>query len=444
MAARPTAWAASALAICRRVATPSLSYLGTNVIRAGLPFFLIPFLTRRLSPAEYGITALYQTLILFIVPFVPFAVNSAIMIEYYKLSKDEFRVYVTSSLVPPVLICVALMIAFLFVPSRLSEGLAIPRSWLIVSPLFGVTQLLPNVLLSIYQVKHKALRFGAFTVGMSALNVALTVLFIAGYRWNWQGRLSAILWSQAVFSVLAFGLLQHEGVLGRLISWRYVREITTFCTPLIPHSVGAAATDMGGRFIIAAQLGTAAVGRYSIASQLGQTLVIFVTSLNQAWLPFLYRELEGITASRKREVVNATYALGAVVVVAFIGLVALAPVVAHIFIDKRYWPALPLVKWIGAGYMFNGFYYLIANYIFFAKRTRVLAALTSANAVVSVALTYWGVRYFGISGAAWAATFCWGTFFLAAWILSNRVLPMPWAFWRPNTALRRPDATAGV
>jgi len=419
------------LSVCRRVAAPSAAYLGTNIIRTALPFLLIPFLTKVLAPAEYGIVSLYQTLVLFIVPFVPFNVSTAATIAYYKTSREEFARYVTSCLAPPVLICIVLMAGMWIAPDWMLSRFAVPRVWLVLLPLFGLSQLFPNLLLAVYQVEHKAISFGFFTTGMSAVNVGLTVFFISRLKWGWQGRLEGILWAQILFSLFAFFLLRQSRSLNKRISWQYIKDIARFCVPLIPHSLGASAIDMGDRLIIAALMGTAALGEYTIAAQIGQMLVIFVASLNQAWTPFLYRELEGIVPQRRREVVRATYAVAGIIVLAFAGLVTLAPMAARAFVDKRFWPSLHLVPWIAAGYMFNGFYYLIGNYIFYAKQTRMLALLTFGNAIFSIGLTYVGVRHFGIQGAAWATTVSWAVFFFAAWTLSNKVFPMPWALWRP-------------
>lgn len=435
---------ADVLSIFKRVATPSLAYLGTNVIRAGLPFLLIPFLTKHLSPAEYGIIAFYQALLLFIVPFVPFNVNSAATVEYYKLNREDFSVYLTSSLIPPLLISAALMAIFWLIPASALQKLLVTRSWLFVLPLFGLSQLLPNILLSVYQVQQKPASFGLFTIGLSALNVTLTVFFISGLHWGWQGRLYAILCSQVLFSVFAFFLLRRVAPLRLRISLQYVKDVTRYCLPLIPHAIGASAIDIGDRIIIAAQLGASAVGEYTVAAQISQTLVVFLGSLNQAWTPFLFRELQEITPERKRQVVRATYGVAVVTVAAFGGLVIMAPVVAHTFFDKRYWLSLPLVPWIGAGYLFNGFYYLVCNYIFFAKQTRLLALLTFGNAIVSVCMTYFAVKYFGTPGAAWATTLSWAIFFVGAWVLSNRVLPMPWAIWRPMGVARGDEINIGA
>ena len=45
------------------------TYLVTNVLRVGLPFLLLPFLTAYLTPAEYGVLALFQALVQFVLPF---------------------------------------------------------------------------------------------------------------------------------------------------------------------------------------------------------------------------------------------------------------------------------------------------------------------------------------------------------------------------------------
>lgn len=38
-------------------------YLGANILNAGIPFLLLPILTRVLTPADYGIVAMFSVVV---------------------------------------------------------------------------------------------------------------------------------------------------------------------------------------------------------------------------------------------------------------------------------------------------------------------------------------------------------------------------------------------
>jgi Na+-driven multidrug efflux pump len=71
-------------------------------------------------------------------------------------------------------------------------------------------------------------------------------------------------------------------------------------------------------------------------------------------------------------------------------------------------------------------YYMVTNYIFFADRTRWLAAVTITVALINVPLTYVLIKLNGGTGAAQAMAGSLALSFLLTWAVSQRVYPMPW------------------
>ena len=65
-------------------------YTISNILNALIPFFLIPVLTRYLTPVDYGITSMMQVMIGFLTPFVGLNLHGAIAVKYYKKMKLIF------------------------------------------------------------------------------------------------------------------------------------------------------------------------------------------------------------------------------------------------------------------------------------------------------------------------------------------------------------------
>jgi O-antigen/teichoic acid export membrane protein len=74
---------------------------------------------------------------------------------------------------------------------------------------------------------------------------------------------------------------------------------------------------------------------------------------------------------------------------------------------------------------------MVTNYIFYEKKTYILAWVTFANAVLSVCLNLFLIQKYGAMGAAYTFLITNFSIFVSVWILSNKVYPMPWfSFWK--------------
>jgi O-antigen/teichoic acid export membrane protein len=70
----------------------------------------------------------------------------------------------------------------------------------------------------------------------------------------------------------------------------------------------------------------------------------------------------------------------------------------------------------------------VVNYIFYAKKTKVLAKITFSVAVFHIALSYVLIGLMGLDYQAIAYSMILSSFlqFVLVWWFSNRVYPMPW------------------
>ena len=97
-------------------------YTISNLLNAAVPFLLLPLLTNFLTPAEYGIVAMFQVLMNGLLPFTGFSLDGAISRQYFDRDKTDFSNYVTNSLY--VLLVSTGIVAILFIASNMLENLS--------------------------------------------------------------------------------------------------------------------------------------------------------------------------------------------------------------------------------------------------------------------------------------------------------------------------------
>jgi len=96
------------------------------------------------------------------------------------------------------------------------------------------------------------------------------------------------------------------------------------------------------------------------------------------------------------------------------------------FGSKDIYFAYKYVLWIALGYAFQGMYFMVGLYIFYVKKTYILAWVTFSSAGVNIVLNYFFIKANGAIGAAQATTITFFVQFIMVWILSAKVYEMPW------------------
>jgi O-antigen/teichoic acid export membrane protein len=409
-------------------------YLTATVVNAAIPFALLPVLTRLLSPADYGVVAMFSLMLSIFGAFTGLSVHGAVSVRYFQLSSEELAEYVASC-VGILVVSTAAMAALVAVFGPwFASVTGVPADWLLVGVATAGLQFLVNVRLTLWQVTGQAWTYGAFLVTLGLGNAALSLALILGAGLAWEGRAAGQSFTVAAFALLAAAQLARNRQLALPRQWRrHVADALRFGVPLIPHALGALAIAAADRFVIVNQLGTAEAGVYLVALQFAQAIGLATDSFNKSYAPWLTKRLAGRDSVPRVAIVRGTYAYFALVLAAawLYGLVA--PALMELLVGERFRAAGALVGPIALGYAFSGCYFMVTNYVFFENRTTHIATVTFISGLLNVALMYGLVKHQGLQGAALAFLLTNAFTFFATWWVAQRVHPMPW--WsaiRPN------------
>ena len=124
-----------------------------NLIDKCIPFLLLPLITRYLLPEEYGVYVLYQALVGFLFPFVSLNTDSATLINYFKLKKTEFNVYLVNGVTIFLINLIILVIINFFLNDYIANSINFPENFLytvlLVCSLMYFSKLVKNLYLEI-------------------------------------------------------------------------------------------------------------------------------------------------------------------------------------------------------------------------------------------------------------------------------------------------------
>lgn len=401
-------------------------YTLSNFLVAGVPFLLLPVLTRVLDPGAYGVIAMFTLVVSFISIGVGLNVHGAITVRYFDRSNFDIPKYVSTAVVILVLSTGFMLVLLLTAGSNLAQITSIPKQWLYAAVLAAFFQFLVQILLALWQASRRPIKYGALRITHALLDAIGSVVLVLVLALSWQGRLSAMIAAWSCAGIIAVYFLVREGWLARSIDPAYAKDALNYGVPLVPHAVGGLLLGMADRFMVNSILDVSSTGVYVVAVQLGLILGMLVDSFNKAFAPWLMEKLNDVNHESQKKIVIFTYIyFFLIIALATVGAFV-APYVLPYVVGPQYQTAGPLLVFILFGNAFIGMYYMVTNYIFYSRRTGLLSALTISVGVITVALSWFLINAYGIKGAAIGFLVGQASLFFGAWVLSNYCVPMPW------------------
>lgn len=401
-------------------------FLLANILNAAIPFLLLPILTRILTPEDYGVVAMFTIFLSFTNTFVGLSVHGAINVQYFKLEQSRFSEYVTNCLIMLVASAAIVFLIIALIGNYFENLIGLPHEWMLIAVVASFFQFLITIRLSIWVVTGSAKEYGAMQISQTFVNVSLSLVFIFFAGMLWEGRLLGQVVTIVVFGIVSFFLLLRSG---RLIQPQNtksdIKNALLFGIPLIPHAVGGFLMVSTDRVMLSSMLDVATVGIYMVGLQLGQAMALIADSFNKVYAPWIMRNLSSETLNKKKIVKNSYLMMLTFLAVGLVwGLVAV--ILLPYIVGERFNSAKTVIVYMCLGHAFTALYYIVTNYVFFAEKTKLLAGITLCSALLNIPLTYILIKYFGLEGAAFSFLFIQILFFIATWVLSNKVYPMPW------------------
>jgi O-antigen/teichoic acid export membrane protein len=416
----------------------SAVYLLSNILAAAIPFALLPILTRYLTPAEYGVVAIYQTLLIGLGAFIGISAQGIASVKYCDglLSKTEFKYFIGNCFL---VLIVTNVMAYLFIfifKGKLSEWLMLETQWLLLSVFVSCSSFVTIIRMSQWQIRKQAKQYGVYLVSQSLINMLLSLLLVVYLRQGAEGRLWILSIMPILYAVIALYLLFKDDLLG--FAWRpnYFIEILTFGIPLIPHSVGYFLLSSVDRLVISDELGLTQVGVYMVAVQLVSVMGLVFDAFNNAYVPWLFERLKRNQTVEKKQIVRWTYAY----CMALLVVVALAffwgPPLLILIAGESYISATSVVGWLALGQAFHGMYLMVTNYIFYSKKTGLLSFCTLTSGLINIGLLLVLIPSQGMTGAAIAYAFSQGIKLIMTWLVAQARHPMPWFDFKSTQTIR--------
>lgn len=406
-----------------RLVKQSIVYLLATLANSAVPFFLLPILTRYLTPADYGLVVMFQLVVVVLTVVVTLSLDGAVSVQYFKAQVDAIPVYTGTCIMIMGLIAAAMLPFICFFESQLSRSLQIAPAWLYLGLASALAAGFSSVRLVLWQAPGKPLPFALFQFGQVSVNALLSIVLVVSLGLGAKGRLLGLAITAIGFGGYALLSLRVSGLLD--ISWQKTSALSAarFGIPLLPHALAGIAITQADRIIIGQQFGLAEAAIYAVSLQLAMPVIMLVDAFNKAYAPWLFRSLK---LARYDVVVALSFLVSIFAALAVVLYVVSALWLIPWFVGERFAKAASILPWLAVGIAGNAIYYMVVNPVFYAERTEILSVVTLSGAVLYVALGWFASAQWGVKGlAATYSVVCFART-LAVFLLSRRVMPLPW------------------
>ncbi len=404
-------------------------YTISTVINSAIPFFLIPVLTRYLTPEQYGLISMHTLLLAFVTPFIGFNTNNSLGQLYYTSTKEELSEYIGNCFFVLLISFILTTLVFFFIDCPLSKNTFLSPIWVWSTILIATTQFIIVIPLSLWQAENKSVTFGVFQISSTLINFLITLVLIVLFNKDWSSRITAQIYTGLFFSFVSMSYLVRNKFIRLTFNKKLFISSLRFGIPLIPHTIGGILLSIANRYFLVRYVGLQETGVFFLAFQLTSIINIINSAINTAYVPWLFKKLQDINDKVKLRIVKLTYIYFLLIVLGSLIFFILLPIILKIFAGSKFQLASKYFFWLIIGTIFNGMYLMVTNYIFYSKKTYLLAFSTFASAIITVILNYILIIRIGSVGSAIASAIGFLFLFMQTWYFSNKVFPMPWLFF---------------
>jgi len=410
--------------------------IGTIAARA-VAFLLLPYYSHLLSPAEYGVYALFMVMITIFQPLYVHGMDIALLRFSAAEEKKTQGRDLGSLLVQTVTIGGTIsLLLILFAPEVARVVISSAGETEIrITRISAAVLLLDTLTMHIFtwlRIRNKPGTFSLLKLFNVLLNIGLNIWLVGGLRMGVIGAFYAFLWTSV--GVLAALLVIVVPQLRIDWKWGRMREWFIFGLPNLPSQLFMVAVEFSDRKWIEHYMGVDDAGIYSAGYRIAMVMNMIAQAFRYAWQPFFLQTAKDDDAKETFARVLTYY----MIVVGWVWLAAslfLEPLLKlplpgiGPLIDSSYWAGFAVVPVVMLAHIFNG---MEANFmvgIYIEKRTKIIPVIIGTAAIVNIVGNGLLIPVYGYMASAWLTVASYmiiaGGMFL--YIRRHYVVPYEWA-----------------
>jgi len=410
----------------KQIKTSVAIYIGGEIINKAIPFLLLPFLTAFLSPDDFGIVATYQAVLQVLFVIISLSMHGAISVLFFKLEQAFFKKVLASIFLLSCLLAALVALIIAVFHKHVVDFLDIELFWVLALPIIVLFQAFIQFLLVFYQVRKQQNQYVTLQLLNTLVNVSVSVALIAYWNIGLEGRIAGIAIAAVIFGLWALFNLKRNNNFDFNVNRESFLTPLRFSLPLVPHALSSWIKTSIDRLLLMSFFGAAVVGEYAVMYQLASILSVVFMATNKAITPFLFEKIKNVNLDS--HVLNII-CFKAMVLIVFTSILfmLLLPFVFELFISSSYSFDYQLVILLVLGFMFQGIYFILINFLMYNEKTALISKVAITNSIFHLLIAFPLVYIYGALGAAVTNCLSWCLLLLLTYYFGNKAKSYPWS-----------------
>ncbi len=378
-------------------ARASFWFLVCGILQNGLNIITLPVFTRVLTEEQYGLSSTFfawnDLLTVVCTLRLSYGVFDKGLLKYGG-KRDSFE----SSLLGLTTTLSVIMLALYLLFHDMIQNI-FGMSFILCLSLF-INQIFAPALLfwtARNKFEYKYQKFTAVTIVTAIVSTLLNLMAVLTMDYD-RGTVK-ILSYQLIWCIVYIIFYVYIFARGKTFyqkdMWAYALK---FNIPLIPYFLSTLILDKADRIMIDNFCGKSYVALYSVSYNLGRLMVLLTSALDATITPWMYQKIK---EERYDNCKKITTSILAVFIIIATGFMIFAPELVTLFAAPEYKEAVYVIPPVIASYFFVMLYQVVAKVEFYYERTKTIASVTLAAAVLDIILNYFAIPKFGYIAAGY-------------------------------------------
>lgn len=372
----------------------SLWYVISNFLLKGMAFITVPIFTRLLTQDEFGQFNNYSSWLQIMTIFVTLNVQSSLISAKYdfKDSLDKYTLTMFSlSSLSSIIWMVILNVFSNFFTSFMNLEIYYINCMIIYLFFYSAIVLFQLKTRLLFKYKSNVI----LNVGNAIITSVLSIVLVVCMKDKLQGR---VLGAVIPTILIGIGIVTHLIRQGKKIIISYWKYALKICLPYIPHTLSLVILTSMDKIMITKMCGNEKTALYGLAYNCGIVILLLLTSLNDAYAPWLGDKLN---ANRFKDIKLFSKKYISIFLFFAYGVMLVIPELLLILGGKEYMEAKFVLAPVAMSYVFQFLYTMFVNIEQFKKKTFSMSLASASAAIINYVLNVIFINRYGYIAAAY-------------------------------------------
>lgn len=379
----------------------------TSIFVRLISFLTTPLFSRMLSPEDFGVFSLFQSLLAVLTVVVTLDLGAGVLFRGLQRFSDRRGAFLSVTLLFAT-VCSALL--FLLCLPWILRRVSVPTSLLLYMQILG--NLTVTVFSAGYRYTYKNLLPNLFSVLVAFLSPLLTVLLLKTTALGGTARVLGSVLATTAVALPAFLLVFLRG---RTLSDREMgRFLLRFQLPLFPHYLGLSLLAQGDKLILERVSGSGVLASYSVAYSTALSLTFLSGGINLSLHPWILRCMARGDHEKMRSTLETLLLLFGFADLLFL---CIAPEIFDFLVPSSYRGALFILypESFSVLFLFYSSFCVAAE--LYLEKNRKIGLLTLSVSLLSLLSSALLIPRYGSLAAGWITLFSYGLLALSHGVL---------------------------